>query len=218
MNDKEIVSLKSAKRLTKDSFTIIGILAVLSYGFAALVLLYGDKILDNKIFANILICALVVLPIVIFFYFFHLVKRCYKNVFGDFGSKRTQSDIEDALLKYMEGCHKQYERILDMVSNTNLRGNGCCQRDKILWLCSEPNSFHCERAFLESRGIKIDVVTNVNKAIDLLNKGNCYIIIVNVLEHNGDNKGRDHFGVDVKNMGIKIPIFETVHYVAETKF
>jgi len=52
MDIKEILNSKAVKTIIKNSFVLIGLLVVLSHGFAALLLLQHGKCLDSYVLAN----------------------------------------------------------------------------------------------------------------------------------------------------------------------
>jgi len=209
MEKLAILNSKAVKKVINSSFVAIGIFTVLSYCFAAIVLLYGGENLGNNIFIIILLSVLVAVPILLFFKQLCFMRRCYKKLNETSNNKTNEACAICELKREAEARQKQYEIILDMLSRMNRIGC-CCPKNKILWIGSKSNVFCCNVEAFESHGIKINVVSDINEALNVLKTDTNYIAIIYAIGRNDNNKERDEFRENMKTNNINIPFFETV--------
>jgi len=99
METSEILNSKSVKGLIKGSFVMIGMLVVLSFGFAALALFSGG---NNESKPILLVYLLTLSPLTIFVGFLCLMRECYEKIcvaISDENDKRRKHELTLNFLK-----------------------------------------------------------------------------------------------------------------------
>jgi len=180
------IKAKTVKRFVNGSFVLIGLFTVLSYGFAALVLLNGVEKLGGgggDVCGGILLGVLVVLPVLLFFTFPCFAKRYYNKL-----------------------CE------VTCVSNGDTLISSRCLKNKIIWVGGEQTNICCERIALESHGITITKVSTTAGALELLEKDDKYIAVVFDMGSNGNGGTIESLLSKIREKNPTIPVFTLNKY------
>jgi hypothetical protein len=153
MEKRDVLNSKAVKRFTRGSFVSLGLLVVLSYGFAALVLLCGGENLGNNVFVIILLSVLVVSPAIAFFVFFCQVKWLLAALY----SKHDERLFEIRKLEIEEETRlkKEHDEHLLKTRKLEIAGEACIVVAKAIKFDSV---------------IKTDVLTRLEQMLDKFSK------------------------------------------------
>jgi len=224
METQNVFNSKAVKKFVKSTSIMFGLLVVLFYSFATLILFFG-KSTDSRVF--ILTCVLAFFPVLFFIGFFCWMKLHYKKLCWVLGLKSkensvgaTQTGVICGVCPFVatsitcsvikEGKTHQ-EQQLDKIHNllseikTNIGRN--YPKSKILWVNDAPNCNTCVREVLRLHGITVDLVKNTKDAIEALEKDNSYVAIIYTMNNNRDDKEEENFRTEVRKKNVKISIF-----------
>ncbi len=190
---------ESAKGFTKSPLGIIALFIVLVYGFASLVVGFGQN-LSNHVAP--LVYFMVCFPVVVFFGFLWLVAKHHKKLYGpsDFKNEenflRTQLSsavsLAAAVSKQpgMEGLsQKQLQEIVDLVSSTNQGGASEKWKNRVLWVDDRPENNVWERQALEDQGLHFKLALSTDEALQAVEHEKFAAIISDMGRKEGNQEG-----------------------------
>jgi CheY-like chemotaxis protein len=209
----------SAKGFTKSPLGIIALFIVLVYGFASLVVSFGQN-LQNHV--EPLIYFLVGFPVLVFFGFLWLVAKHHNKLYGPSDFKDEDNFVKMQMSTAMslaaatakqpdstlntEVSQKQLEKILELVSRTSKREKVSSSKNRILWVDDRPENNIYERKAFEAQGIDFSLALNTNEALDLLTSNDYVAIISDMGRKEGAQEG--YVLLDkVRKSGIDTPFF-----------
>lgn len=153
MKTKAKVLTNSAKGFTKSPLGIITLFIVLVYGFASLVVSFGQNI-DNNIIP--LIYFLVLFPLIVFFRFLWLVAKHHRKLYcpSDFKNEdnfvkvqmSTAMSLAVASAKHLnwkfnpELSQKYQEKILELVNRISRKEKIKASKNRIIWVDDRPEN------------------------------------------------------------------------------
>jgi CheY-like chemotaxis protein len=210
---------ESAKGFTKSPLGIIALFIVLVYGFASIVVSFGNNLENN---VTPLIYFLVLFPILVFFGFLWLVAKHHNKLYGPSDFKDEDNFLKMQLSTAVSlgvataktpdystdsnVSQKQIEKILELVSRTSQRENVRKFNNKILWVDDRPQNNIYERKAFEAQGITFSLASNTNEAIELLEGNNYAAIISDMGRQEGPQEG--YVLLDkIRKIGNKTPFF-----------
>lgn len=180
---------ESAKGFTKSPLGIIALFIVLVYGFASLVVSFGQNLTGN---IAPLIYFLVTFPVIVFFGFLWLVSKHHKKLYGpsDFQDEENflkmqvsaVASLAAATAKQPNGTEGtpsdlQIDEIIELVSKTTKKHGEKRWKNKILWVDDRPENNVYERQAFESQGIQFSLALSTNEVIENI-KSNKYAAII----------------------------------------
>jgi CheY-like chemotaxis protein len=200
MNTKEFS--ESANGFTKSPLGIIALFIVLVYGFASIVVSFGQNIRD---FVAPLVYFLILFPVIVFFGFLWLVAKHHKKLYGPSDYKdednfvklqmSTAMSLAAASAKQPVNDHnyelseKHIEKILELVKRTSKREKVRSSKNRILWVDDRPENNIYERKAFEAQGIEFSLALNTEEAIELINSNDYIAIISDMGRKEGPQEG-----------------------------
>ena len=217
MSTKEFA--ESAKGFTKSPLGIIALFIVLVYGFASLVVSFGQNIGGNVI---PLIYFLIVFPVIVFIGFLWLVSKHHKKLYGPGDFKDEDNFIRVQMSTAMslaaasakqpeyddnpELSEKHLEKILELVNRTSKRERVKVSKNRILWVDDRPENNIYERKAFEAQGIEFSLALNTNEALELIRNNDYVAIISDMGRKEGPDEGYKLLKA-VRDSGNKTPFF-----------
>lgn len=210
---------ESAKGFTKSPLGIIALFIVLVYGFASLVVSFGQNIGDN---ATPLIYFMVLFPVIVFLGFLWLVANHHKKLYGPSDYKdednfvkvqmSTAMSLAAASAKQPESDQtsglpeKHLEKILELVNRTSKREKIRSSNNRILWVDDRPENNIYERKAFEAQGIEFSLALNTEEAIELIDNNEYIAIISDMGRKEGPQEGYKLLE-QIRDSGNDIPFF-----------
>lgn len=210
---------ESAKGFTKSPLGIIALFIVLVYGFASLVLSFGENIEEN---ATPLIYFMVLFPVIVFFGFLWLVANHHKKLYGpsDFKDEdnfikvqmSTAMSLAAASAKQPENdnnpelSEQHLEKILELVNRTSQKEKIQNSKNKIIWVDDRPQNNIYERKAFEAQGIEFSLALNTKEALELIENNEYAAIISDMGRKEGPQEGYKLLE-EVRNSGNEVPFF-----------
>lgn len=210
---------ESAKGFTKSPLGIIALFIVLVYGFASLVVSFGQNIGEN---VTPLIYFLVLFPVLVFVGFLWLVAKHHRKLYGpsDFKDEdnfvkvqmSTAMSLAAASAKQPEGepnaelSQKHLEKILELVNRTSNREGLKSRKNRILWVDDRPENNIYERKAFEAQGIEFSLALNTSEAIELIENNEYVAIISDMGRKEGPQEGYNLLQ-QLRESGHKVPYF-----------
>jgi len=181
MNIKDFA--ESAQGFTKSPLGIIALFIVLVYGFASLVVGFGNSLGDQT---TPLIWFLFIFPFVVFFGFLWLVAKHHSKLYGpsDFANEEnflkanlaSAVSLAAATAKYATedesgatNAESDLESIVEKLISKPTKATRK-KKKKILWVDDKPNNNIYERNAFEAQGVEITLATSTDEALDLIEK------------------------------------------------
>ncbi|MBO6606253.1 response regulator [Psychroserpens sp.] len=209
----------SAKGFTKSPLGIIALFIVLVYGFASLVVSFGQNIGENAI---PLIYFLVVFPVIVFFGFLWLVANHHKKLYGPSDFKDEDNFVKVQMSTAMslaaasakqpndelnpELSDKYQEKILELVNRTSQREKIKTSKNRIIWVDDRPENNIYERKAFEAQGIEFSLALNTNEALELIRNNDYVAIISDMGRKEGPKEGYKLLDA-IRESGNKTPFF-----------
>lgn len=187
MNAKEFA--ESAKGFTKNPLGIIALFIVLVYGFASLVVAFGQNLTDHM---TPLVYFLVTFPVIVFFGFLWLVSKHHNKLYGpsDFQDEENFLRIQLSAVASLaaatakqphqqgdESSQQQLDEIIELVYRTTKKQVLQRWKNRILWVDDRPENNVYERQAFEAQGIQFSLALSTDDAIENL-KSNKYAAII----------------------------------------
>lgn len=198
MKTKEFA--ESAKGFTKSPIGIIALFIVLVYGFASLVVTFGQNLNDQM---TPLVYFLVTFPITVFLGFLWLVAKHHNKLYGP-----SDFQDEDNFLKMQlsavaslaaatakqphqqgEESQQQLNEIIELVSKTAKKDGLKKWKNKILWVNDRPENNVYERQAFEAQGIQISLALSTDEALEHLQSNRYDAIISDMGRKEGPQEG-----------------------------
>lgn len=193
---------QSAKGFTKSPLGIIALFIVLVYGFASLVVSFGQNIGDN---VSPLIYFMVIFPVIVFIGFLWLVAKHHKKLYGPSDYKDEDNFVKVQMSTAMslavasakqpeneqnpELSEKHLEKILELVNRTSQREKVKSSRNRILWVDDRPENNIYERKAFEAQGIEFSLALNTQEALELIEDNDYIAIISDMGRKEGNQEG-----------------------------
>lgn len=190
----------SAKGFTKSPLGIIALFIVLVYGFASIVVGFGQN-LTNHIAP--LIYFMVLFPVIVFFGFLWLVAKHHKKLYGpsDFKDEenflKTQlssaASLAAAISNRPDGDgelnQNQLDEIVELVSNTKQKHSVEKWKNRILWVDDRPENNVHERQAFEAQGLHFKLALSTDEALEILEREKFVVIISDMGRKEGPQEG-----------------------------
>lgn len=209
----------SAKGFTKSPLGIIALFIVLVYGFASLVVSFGQNIGDN---VTPLIYFMVIFPVIVFAGFLWLVAKHHKKLYGPSDYKDEDNFVKVQMSTAMslaaasarqpengqnpELSQKHLEKILELVSRTSKREKINTSANRILWVDDRPENNIYERKAFEAQGVEFSLALNTDEALDLIHNNDYVAIISDMGRKEGPQEGYKLLE-QIRNLGNNVPFF-----------
>lgn len=190
---------KSALGFTKSPLGIIALFIVLVYGFASLVVAFG-----NNIAAHIapLIWFMVIFPGIVFFGFLWLVAMHHRKLYGPSDFKNEDNYLKsqmESTASLIAASARQNEagtaltdaklqNIVDTVSSAS-RQPLEKKRNRVLWVDDRPENNSFERKAFEAQGIEFSLALSTSEALEILSKNTFAAIISDMGRKEGPDEG-----------------------------
>jgi len=198
MNIKEFAN--SAQGFTKSPLGIIALFIVLVYGFASIVVGFGQD-LSNHIAP--LIYFMVLFPVLVFLGFLWLVAKHHRKLYGpsDFKDEenflKTQlssaTSLAAAIAKQSGGegelGESQLNEIVELVSQTKKATSSETWKNRVLWVDDRPENNVHEQHALEAQGLKFERALSTNEALEVLERKKFAVIISDMGRKEGPREG-----------------------------
>lgn len=191
---------ETAIGFTKSPLGIIALFIVLVYGFASLVVGFGNG-LSEHIFP--LIYFMVFFPVIVFVGFLWLVAKHHNKLYGpsDFKDEdnflraqiATAASLTAATATQPENStgvtEFQLRKIVNVVSNAKRQNTHEKWRNRILWVDDRPENNVYERQAFEAQGIEFALALSTDGALELLKTNNFSAIISDMGRKEGAQEG-----------------------------
>lgn len=191
---------ESAQGFTKSPLGIIALFIVLVYGFASLVVGFGQNLNDHLV---PLIYFMVFFPVIVFIGFMWLVINHHKKLYGpsDFKDEenflKTQltsaASLAAAISKQSIGDDElnqsQLNEIVELVSKSTHKHSNKKWKNQVLWVDDRPENNVYVRQSLEAQGLEFKLVLSTNEALNTLKHNKFSVIISDMGRKEGPQEG-----------------------------
>lgn len=191
----------SAKGFTKSPLGIIALFIVLVYGFASLVVGFGQGNLKEHIAP--LVYFMVLFPVLVFFGFLWLVAKHHKKLYGPSDFKDEENFLKTqlssavslaaAISKQPDGSGEvnqaQLDEIVELVSKTAKKPSDQKWKNRILWVDDNPGNNVHERQAFEDQGLHFKLALSTDEAIETLKNEKFAAIISDMGRKEGPQEG-----------------------------
>jgi len=198
MNVKEFS--ESAQSFTKSPLGIIALFIVLVYGFASLVVGFGQNLVGH---ITPLIYFMVFFPVVVFFGFLWLVAKHYNKLYGPSDFKDEENFLKTqlssavsltaAISKQPNGLNElkqnQLDEIVNLVSKTKKQSSTEKWKNRILWVDDRPENNVYERQAFEDQGLHFRLALSTDEALEILKHEKFAVIISDMGRKEGPEEG-----------------------------
>ncbi|MBE8556416.1 response regulator [Vibrio cyclitrophicus] len=199
MSIKEFAN--SATGFTKSPLGIIALFIVLVYGFASLVVAFGQANLQGHIAP--LVYFMVLFPVLVFFGFLWLVAKHHKKLYGPSDFKNEDNFLKTQLssavslaaaISKQPGSggdlnQTQLDEIVELVSKTSQKPSNEKWKNRILWVDDRPENNVHERQAFEEQGLHFKLALSTEEAIETLKTDKFAAIISDMGRKEGDQEG-----------------------------
>lgn len=194
---------KSAQGFTKSPLGIIALFIVLVYGFASLVVAFGQ---DLQEYVAPLVYFMVLFPVLVFIGFLWLVAKHHNKLYGpsDFKDEEnflktqisTATSLAAAVSKQPDGSgivnESQIDEIISLVAKTSKTSKRQASQDwknRILWVDDRPGNNVYERKAFEEQGLKFTLALSTSEALEILKTEKFAAIISDMGRKEGPKEG-----------------------------
>ncbi|WP_086933954.1 response regulator [Agarilytica rhodophyticola] len=191
---------ESAIGFTKSPLGIIALFIVLIYGFASLVVGFGQN-LSNHIAP--LIYFMVFFPVMVFLGFLWLVAKHHKKLYGPSDFKDEENFLKSQLSSAIslaaavskqsggerELNQDQLEEVVDIISNTKQQPSSEKWKNCILWVDDHPENNFYERQTFENQGLHFKLALSTEEALNTLKYEKFAVIISDMGRKEGPQEG-----------------------------
>lgn len=191
---------ESAKGFTKSPLGIIALFIVLVYGFASLVVGFGQGLSDH---IAPLIYFMVTFPVVVFFGFLWLVARHHNKLYGpsDFKNEDNFMKAQMASVASLAAAtakqpghdaglpESQLREIINVVSNATKKQKTDKWKNRVLWVDDHPENNVYERQAFEAQGVEFLLALSTNDALELLKTNKFAAVISDMGRKEGPQEG-----------------------------
>ena len=167
---------ESAKGFTKSPLGIIALFIVLVYGFASLVVGFGQNLTNN---IAPLIYFMVFFPVIVFCGFLWLVAKHHNKLYGPSDFKDEENFLKTqissavslaaAVSKQPDGSGElhqdQLDEIVELVSKTKKSTSNEKWKNRVLWVDDRPENNVYERQAFEEQGLHFELALSTDEAI-----------------------------------------------------
>ena len=179
---------ESAKGFIKSPLGIIALFIILVYGFASLVVGFGQS-LENYIAP--LIYFMVFFPVIVFLGFLWLVAKHHNKLYSPSDFRDDDSFLKAQLssvasliaaVTKMPGSsgelnQDQLDEIIRIVSGTKKAISSENRKNRVLWVDDRPDYNVYELQAFEKQGLEFELVTSTSDAIQILKQEEFAVII-----------------------------------------
>jgi CheY-like chemotaxis protein len=198
MNIKEFAN--SAQGFTKSPLGIIALFIVLVYGFASIVVGFGQDLADH---ISPLIYFMVLFPVLVFMGFLWLVAKHHRKLYGPSDFKDEENFLKNQLSSAASLAaaiakqtgdggglgESEVNEIVDLVSHTKKVTSPEKWMNRVLWVDDRPeNNLYAQRA-LEAQGLKFESALSTNEALEILERKKFAVIISDMGRVEGPQEG-----------------------------
>lgn len=191
---------ESAKGFTKSPLGIIALFIVLVYGFASLVVGFGQNVSDN---ITPLIYFMVIFPVIVFLGFLWLVANHHNKLYGPSDFKDEENFLKTqlssavslaaAISKQRGGSgdlnQEQLDEIVDLVSKTKKNPSSEKWKNRVLWVDDRPENNIYERQAFEDQGLHFKLALSTEEALQILKHEKFAVIISDMGRKEGPEEG-----------------------------
>ena len=194
---------ESAKGFTKSPLGIIALFIVLVYGFASIVVGFGQNLSQH---IAPLIYFMVLFPVLVFTGFLWLVAKHHNKLYGpsDFKDEKnfmkmlakTQVSSAASLVAAIskpggigELNQVELDELVELVTETSKIKSPEKWKNRILWVDDRPDNNVHERQAFEAQGIQFKLVLSTNEALEVLNQQKFACIISDMGRKEGSKEG-----------------------------
>lgn len=191
---------ETATGFTKSPLGIIALFIVLVYGFASIVVGFGNSLSEH---VAPLIYFMVCFPVIVFAGFLWLVAKHHNKLYGpsDFKNEdnfiraqmATVASLTAATVKQYENSagvtETQLREIVSVVSSAQRQSKHEKWRNRILWVDDRPKNNIYERQAFEAQGIEFSLALSTNEALELLKTNKFAVIISDMGRKEGPQEG-----------------------------
>ncbi|SBR47210.1 response regulator [Halomonas sp. HL-93] len=191
---------ESAKGFTKSPLGIIALFIVLVYGFASLVVSFGQNVSDH---ITPLIYFMVFFPILVFLGFLWLVANHHNKLYGPSDFKNEENFLKSqlssaislaaAISKQPGGSEvlnkDQLNEIVDIFLKMKRRPSSDKWKNRVLWVDDCPENNIYERQAFEDQGLHIELAISTEEALQILEHEKFAIIISDMGRKEGSEEG-----------------------------
>jgi len=187
---------ESAKGFTKSPLGIIALFIVLVYGFASIVVGFGNN-LEKHI--SPLIYFMVGFPVLVFGGFLWLVAKHHNKLYGpsDFKDEenflKTQissaASLAAAISKQHDGEDIELDEIVELVTKSSQHKSIESWKNHILWVDDRPNNNLNMRQAFEAQGLNFKLALSTNEALEILRAEKFACIISDMGRVEGPDEG-----------------------------
>lgn len=191
---------ESAKGFTKSPLGIIALFIVLVYGFASLVVGFGQNVSGH---ITPLIYFMVFFPVVVFLGFLWLVANHHNKLYGPSDFKDEENflkaqlssavSLAAAVSKQPGGSgdlnQEQLDEIIDLVSKTKKNPSSEKWKNRVLWVDDRPENNVYERQAFEDQGLHFKLALSTEEALQILEHEKFAVIISDMGRKEGPEEG-----------------------------
>jgi CheY-like chemotaxis protein len=191
---------ESAKGFTKSPLGIIALFIVLIYGFASIVVGFGQGISGH---IAPLIYFMIVFPIIVFLGFLWLVANHHNKLYGPSDFKNEDNFLKAQMASVaslaaataLQSGHEagmpesQLREIVDVVSSAGKKSRSEKWKNRVLWVDDRPENNVYERQAFEAQGIEFSLSLSTNDAIEQLKVNKFAVIISDMGRKEGAQEG-----------------------------
>lgn len=191
---------ETATGFTKSPLGIIALFIVLVYGFASIVVGFGNSLSEH---IAPLIYFMVCFPAIVFAGFLWLVAKHHNKLYGpsDFKNEdnfiraqmATVASLTAATVKQYENSadvtETQLREIVNVVSSAKRQSKHEKWRNRILWVDDRPENNVYERQAFEAQGIEFSLALSTNEALEILKTNKFSLVISDMGRKEGPQEG-----------------------------
>lgn len=191
---------ESAKSFTKSPLGIIALFIVLVYGFASLVVGFGQNLNDHLV---PLVYFMVFFPVLVFLGFMWLVINHHKKLYGPSDFKDEQNFLKTQLSSAAslaaaisiqspgddELNKSQLDEIVELVSKSTHKHSSKKWENQVLWVDDRPENNVYMRQSLEAQGLQFKLALSTDEALNTLKHDKFAAIISDMGRKEGPQEG-----------------------------
>lgn len=191
---------ESAKSFTKSPLGIIALFIVLVYGFASLVVGFGQNLNDHLV---PLVYFMVFFPVLVFLGFMWLVINHHKKLYGPSDFKDEQNFLKTQLSSAAslaaaisiqspgddELNKSQLDEIVELVSKSTHKHSSKKWKNQVLWVDDRPENNVYMRQSLEAQGLQFKLALSTDEALNTLKHDKFAAIISDMGRKEGPQEG-----------------------------
>lgn len=217
MSNKDPLEIfgKTAQGLARNPLGIIALFIVLVYGFASIIIVFGQSM---TMYERIpLVYFMILFPILVLGVFVWLVISHSKNLFapGDFKDEENYvriqmaaaSSLSVASQKYSSNfTHSSIDQAVKLVQDAMSDRRGSNHVDHILWVDDKPDNNIYEREAFQAVGLRFTLAISTDEALQKLTQDRFAAIISDMGREEGPREGYALLD-ELRKKGNSTPLF-----------